>query len=146
MNKSLCLLLAMATLISPVFAGDPAHTITVYKSPTCGCCTGWVDYLRDNGFLVETHDVQDLSEIKTQLGLIDNRLMSCHTAAVDGYVVEGHVPVEDIQRLVDEKPEVVGIAAPGMPRLSPGMFSMEPKDYDVLSFDSDGNIELFSRY
>ena len=72
--------------------------------------------------------------------------MSCHTAIVGGYVVEGHVPANDIRRLLDDRPDVVGITAPGMPQLSPGMASRTPKNYDVLSFDKDGQIELFSRY
>jgi hypothetical protein len=73
-------------------------------------------------------------------------LKSCHTAVVDGYVVEGHVPVSDIQRLITEKPDIIGISAPGMPQMSPGMASIVPKDYDVLSFDKEGKIELFSSY
>ncbi len=128
------------------YAAGTASNVVVYKSPTCSCCTGWVEYLRDNGFKVETHDVGSLAEIKAGLGLTDNRLKSCHTAVVDGYVVEGHVPADDIKRLVTEKPDIIGISAPGMPQMSPGMGSIEPKDYDVLSFDNEGNIELFSSY
>ena len=128
------------------YAGGTTSNVVVYKSPTCGCCIGWVDYLQNNGFKVETHDVESLAEIKADLGLTDNRLRSCHTAVIDGYVVEGHVPVEDINRLVTEKPDIVGISAPGMPQMSPGMGSIKPKGYDVLSFDKEGNIELFSSY
>jgi hypothetical protein len=72
--------------------------------------------------------------------------MSCHTAIVDGYIVEGHVPADDIWRLLSERPAVTGISAPGMPQLSPGMNSIEPQGYDVLSFDRQGQVELFSRY
>jgi hypothetical protein len=133
-------------LTSGAQAEQSAKTITVYKSPTCGCCTGWIDYLRDNGFQVETHDTDALNDIKQQYGLTDQRLMSCHTAVIDGYVVEGHVPVDDIRRLLDEKPDILGITAPGMPPLAPGMGSLEPKDYNVLIFDKEGNIGLFSRY
>ncbi|MDJ0956882.1 MAG: DUF411 domain-containing protein [Arenicellales bacterium] len=120
--------------------------IVVYKSPTCGCCTGWVEYLEKNGFTVQTHNTDRLNEIKARLGLTDRRLMSCHTAVVDGYVIEGHVPVDDIKRLLSERPKIKGITAPGMPQLSPGMNSEIPKDYDVLSFDAQGNIEVFSSY
>jgi hypothetical protein len=120
--------------------------VVVYKSATCGCCSGWVDYLRDNGFAVQSHDVDDLTSIKAQHGLNDPRLMSCHTAVVDGYLVEGHVPVDDIRRLLKERPDVVGITAPGMPQLSPGMFSLEPQGYDVLSFDDAGETAVYSRY
>jgi len=133
-------------LAAGAVAAEPANTITVYKTPTCGCCTGWVDYLRDNGFQVEAHDMQSLEQTRARLGLTDPRLMSCHTAVIDGYVVEGHVPANDIRRLLSERPDVVGITAPGMPQMSPGMFSIEPKDYDVLSFDDEGNVGLFSRY
>jgi len=128
------------------YAGENASKVVVYKSPTCGCCSGWVNYLQDNGFQVESHDVDSLTEIKINLGLTDERLRSCHTAVIDGYVVEGHVPVDDINRLVSEKPDIIGISAPGMPQMSPGMASIEPKDYDVLSFDKEGNIEVFSSY
>ncbi len=125
---------------------DTAKKIMVYKSPTCGCCQGWVDYLRDNGFVVETYDTNDLNSIKQENGLTDPRLASCHTALVDGYVVEGHVPVKDIKRLISERPSVVGITAPGMPQMSPGMHSIEPKDYNVYTFDTDGQITIYSRY
>ena len=127
-------------------AAEPVESITVYKSPTCSCCTGWVDYLRDNGFDVQTQNTDKLTAIKAELGLTDGRLMSCHTAVVDGYVVEGHVPVEDIRRLLSDRPDVVGITAPGMPQMSPGMRSLEPKGYDVLSFDSQGKTQVFSSY
>lgn len=123
-----------------------AETVTVYKTPTCGCCSAWVDYLRDEGFEVEAHNLTDLTDVRAQHGLTDRRLMSCHTAVVGGYVVEGHVPVDDIRRLLNERPDVVGITAPGMPQLSPGMASRIPQDYDVLSFDKRGRIERFSRY
>lgn len=121
------------------------QTITVYKSPTCGCCTGWVDYLRDEGFSVETIDLQDLDPIKEKYG-VNRQLQSCHTALVDGYVVEGHVPVDDIRRMLNEKPDIRGLTAPGMPPMSPGMASLVPKNYDVLSFDNKGGVEVYSHY
>jgi hypothetical protein len=120
--------------------------VMVYKSATCGCCSAWVDYLRDNGFQVEAQDVENLNAVKERLGLTDPRLASCHTAIVDGYVVEGHVPAADIRRLLAERPAIVGLTAPGMPQLAPGMMSVEPKGYDVLSFDERGQGEVFSRY
>jgi hypothetical protein len=121
-------------------------TVTVYKTPTCGCCQAWVDYLKSNGFNVEAHNLDNLSAVKARHGLTEPALMSCHTAIIDGYVVEGHVPVNDIRRLLSERPDVIGISAPGMPQMSPGMGSIEPRDYDVLSFDRQGRIDLFSRY
>ena len=120
--------------------------VEVWKTPTCGCCQGWVDYLEDEGFEVVAHDVDDVDPIRTELGLTDARLKSCHTATVGGYVVEGHVPVSDIERLLAERPDVVGISAPGMPMMSPGMGSTEPKDYDVVSFAEDGDVAVFSSH
>ncbi len=137
----LALYLAMAA-----YAAGPVDTVTVYKSPTCSCCNGWVEYMRENGFAVQTVDRENLVDIKKELGLTDGRLMSCHTAVVDGYVIEGHVPADDVRRLLSERPDVVGITAPGMPQLSPGMHSVKPENYDVLTFDSEGRIETFSSY
>lgn len=139
LNYLLVLPLALTTVIAS------AQTVTVYKSPTCGCCTGWVDYLRNEGFAVETIDLQNLDPIKEKYG-VSRQLQSCHTALVDGYVVEGHVPVDDIRRMLKEKPEITGLTAPGMPAMSPGMASLEPKNYDVLSFDEAGGVEVYSRY
>lgn len=135
--------LAFLLFFNPVNA--TAQTVTVYKSPTCGCCNGWIDYLRDEGFSVEAIDLQNLDSIKQQHG-VTPELQSCHTALVDGYVVEGHVPVNDIRRLLKEKPDIKGLTAPGMPAMSPGMASLVPKNYDVLSFDDDGEIKIYSRY
>lgn len=143
MILALCVMAAADAETGQKGSGQP---ITVYKSATCGCCQGWVDYLKTQGFRVESHDVENLDEIKAQNGLTDGRLKSCHTAIVDGYVVEGHVPADDIRRLLAQRPDIVGITAPGMPSMSPGMNSLEPKGYDVLSFDARGKIEVFSRY
>ena len=121
-------------------------TVEVWKSPTCGCCTGWVEYLEDEGYEVVAHDTDDMDGIKTQLGLVDPRLKSCHTATIDGYVVEGHVPVSDIERLLAERPDVIGISAPGMPMMSPGMGSTDPAGYDVISFDERERTVLFARH
>lgn len=129
-------------------AADTSHaalpTITVYKTPTCGCCTDWVDHLRENGFSVVAHDLDDLSPIKAELG-IRRELASCHTAVVDGYVVEGHVPADLIARLLTERPAVTGIAVPGMPIGSPGMEGPYSQRYDVLTFDRDGRTTVFAR-
>lgn len=141
----LCLVVVALCLVAST-AGAEQPTIRVYKTPTCGCCQGWADYLSRKGFQVITEDHQDLTAIRERLGITDPRLLSCHTAEVDGYVVEGHVPADDIHRLLTEKPEVVGITAPGMPAQSPGMQSEEPEGYDVLSFDAAGNTQVFSSY
>ena len=118
---------------------------TVYKSPTCGCCSKWVAYLEERDFKVKVVDQNDLTAVKGQLG-VSPALRSCHTAVVDGYAIEGHVPVDDILRLLKERPAVAGLAAAGMPRHSPGMMSIEPKGYDVLSFTRAGDTTTFSAY
>ena len=120
--------------------------VTVYKSPTCGCCTKWVDHLQQNGFEVQVQDRADMQAVKEELG-IPQRLSSCHTAAVDGYVVEGHVPADDIRRLLHERPQAAGLAVPGMPVGSPGMEQGTRRDpYDVLLFTEDGGVGVYARY
>lgn len=123
--------------------------ITVYKSATCTCCNKWVTYLEDEGFTVTTHDKSDneMASIKTSLG-VKTPLASCHTATVGDYVIEGHVPAADILQLLTEKPETVGLTAPGMPKHSPGMQPAGEKTsgYDVLLFDKAGNTQIFHSY
>lgn len=119
--------------------------ITVYKSPSCGCCAGWSEYLRQNGFRVSVVDQYDLSGVRARHG-IRPELQSCHTAVIDGYVIEGHVPADDIWRLLSERPDATGLTAPGMPMMSPGMQSIEPKGYDVLLFGPDAKTSVYSRY
>ncbi|MCC5811732.1 MAG: DUF411 domain-containing protein [Ectothiorhodospiraceae bacterium] len=123
--------------------------IKVYKTPWCGCCTAWVDYLEEQGFTTDVLDVdqEQLNSIKMAAGMSQS-LASCHTAFVNGYVVEGHVPAEDIRRLLDEAPsDVVGIAVPGMPIGSPGMEQGDRKDpYDVVAFDAEGNTRVYSQH
>lgn len=120
--------------------------MTVYKSPTCGCCQKWVEYMKERGYAIQTHNVQAMNEVKAALGLTDPQLHSCHTAVVGDYVIEGHVPEADIARLLRERPNIHGLTAPGMPMLSPGMNSIEPKDYDVLQIDKAGNTSVYRRY
>ncbi len=122
-----------------------ALEVTVYKSPTCGCCSKWIAHLEANGFKVDAHDVADLTQVKLEHG-IRRELTACHTAVVDGYVIEGHVPAEDIQRLLQERPDVVGLTVPGMPMGSPGMEGPTSKPYDVLTFDRNGNITVFAKH
>lgn len=100
-----------------------ATAVTVYKSPSCGCCGKYVDYLKENGFSVKTIEQDDMDSIKKRYGV--SRVASCHTALVNGYVVEGHVPVSAIRKLLKEKPAIAGISAPGMPMNSPGMGEMK---------------------
>ena len=122
-----------------------ALEVTVYKSPTCGCCSRWIAHLEANGFKVNAHDLADLTQVKLEHG-IRRELTACHTALVDGYVIEGHVPAEDIQRLLQERPDVVGLAVPGMPTGSPGMEGPTSEPYSVLTFDRDGNITVFAKH
>ena len=120
-------------------------TVTVYKSPTCGCCSKWADHLRENGFTVETVDVQDLSAVKRRYG-IPPALQSCHTAVVEGYVVEGHVPAADVRRLLAERPDAAGLTVPGMPIGSPGMEQGDTAEpYDVLLVH-DGETAVFASH
>lgn len=108
--------------------------VTVYKSPACGCCGEWVAHMRAAGFRLEVHDVPDVSPVKRQHGVPD-RLASCHTALVDGYALEGHVPAADVQRLLRERPKAVGLAVPGMVPGSPGMAGI-PQRYETVAFDA----------
>lgn len=141
------ILLALTIGAISTFSESPSNTttITVYKTPTCGCCAKWVEHLREQGFQVTTHDKSDLTQIKTQYG-VPRALASCHTAIVDGYVVEGHVPVDVVQRLLTERPKVHGITVPGMPMGSPGMEGDYTEPYDVLTFDSQGNTKIYTSH
>ena len=126
-------------------AGGP--TVTVYKSSTCGCCTKWMQHLERAGFTVVGHDVDDLAAIKRQQR-VPPTLESCHTAIVDAYVVEGHVPADVIQRLLRERPKgVAGIAVPGMPAGSPGMEypDARPQPYNVMAFRTEGGWSVYER-
>ena len=121
-------------------------SMVVYKSPTCGCCKDWVTYVEKAGFSVESIETDDVNSVKAEHGLTNPALKSCHTAIVDGYVIEGHVPLSDIERLLAERPDIVGLTAPGMPMMSPGMGSETPKDYDVLAFNKKGESRVYSSY
>ena len=116
--------------------------ITVYKTPTCGCCTAWVEHLEQKGFAVKAKDIPDLSALKRHYGVTSD-LASCHTGFVGGYVIEGHVPADVIAKLLEEKPSIKGIAVPGMPMGSPGMEGPRKDPYDVIAFDSTGNKSVY---
>lgn len=116
--------------------------VVVYKTPTCGCCSKWVGHMEKAGFEVETRDLDNLAAIKNQYG-VQRNFSSCHTAVVDGYIVEGHVPSAFVTKLLEERPDVKGITVPGMPIGSPGMEGPNPRPYDVLSFDAAGNTAVF---
>jgi hypothetical protein len=137
---------ALAPTPRPLAARPPDRLtdITVYRSASCGCCKKWEDHLRANGFTTKDVVQDDLSEIKAESG-VPAKLVSCHTALVGGYVIEGHVPAADIQRLLREKPKLIGLSAPGMPGGAPGMdTSHDP--YEVLSFDAKGNTTVWAKH
>jgi hypothetical protein len=120
--------------------------ITVYKSPTCGCCADWITHLRDNGLTVKVEERVNVGPVKRQVG-VPKKLASCHTATVGGYVVEGHVPAEQIERLLRRKPSLRGVSVPGMPVGSPGMERgdyVEP--YAVVGFTASGDTTVVARY
>ncbi len=123
-----------------------AGVVTVYKNPSCGCCGAWVDHMRAAGFELEVHDLTDLQAIKAEHGISAN-LGSCHTALVGGYVVEGHVPAELVQKMLDEKPNIAGLSVPGMVVGSPGMEvpGQPAQPYDVMAFDASGRTAAYAK-
>lgn len=124
----------------------PVASLTVYKDPNCGCCKEWIEHLRKHAFKVVAKDTSDVSGIKRS-GRVPTQLMSCHTAFVNGYVIEGHVPADDIKRLLKEKPKVAGLAVGGMPAGSPGMEQGNARDkYDVIAFNRDGSTRVFAKH
>ena len=125
-----------------------SNVAVVYKTPTCGCCSLWVEHLKKNGFQVEVNDVSaaQVRSVSQSAGLSEDNT-SCHTAKIGGYIVEGHVPAADIQRMLKEKPAIAGIAAPGMPMGSPGMEQGgRTEAYDVLAFTKDGKSSVFAKH
>jgi hypothetical protein len=124
-------------------SAQPAKAaITVWKSPTCGCCGGWVDYMRGKGYRVSVNLVADPDPIKAKLG-VPETLYSCHTAKIGDYLVEGHVPEAAVAKLLAEQPNIKGIALPGMPAGSPGMDGV-PGIYRVVGFEANGRIHRFA--
>ena len=119
--------------------------MTVYKVVTCGCCAKWVEHLRTAGFNVTVKEVGDTTDISRRSG-VPEPLHSCHTGIVEGYAIEGHVPVSDIQRLLKDRPNAKGLAVPGMPLGSPGMEGSRKDAYEVLLFDHDGKTSVYKKY
>jgi hypothetical protein len=127
-------------------AAPPAKDATVYKSPTCGCCKAWVEHMKKAGFRVTAHDVDDVEPYKKKYG-VPAGLGSCHTAVVSGgYIVEGHVPADLVDKLITEKPkDIVGLAVPGMPQGSPGMETGKVEKYEIMAFDKAGKTKVYAR-
>lgn len=146
------LIVGALTIGLPRWAGaqfiESAPQVEVWKSPTCGCCKDWIAYMQANGFRVKTHDTGNTAA-RARLKIAE-RYGSCHTAVVDGYAIEGHVPASEIRRLLKERPAAIGLAVPGMPIGSPGMDGPEyrgRKDaYDVLLLRADGSASVYRRY
>lgn len=135
-----------ASLALPAFAAERLPRVDVFKSPTCGCCGAWVEHLKAAGFPLKTMEVSDTAEARKRFGLPE-KFGSCHTAVVDGYVVEGHVPAAEVKRLLAAKPVAIGLAVPGMPVGSPGMEYPGRNDpYDVLLIDRRGRETVFAHY
>ena len=144
-----CVIIAIGGTWWTFTKNDPANTaageVIVYKSPSCGCCAKWVDHMRDAGFEVKVNNTSDIYPIKQEFGL-PKGIGSCHTAIVDGYVIEGHVPANDVKKLLAEKPNARGLSVPGMPIGSPGMEQGSYKErYEVIIFGPEGS-KVFARH
>src|SRR6266851_581118 len=144
----------IAVLLAIVAAGQAAFgqtkaaskpDVAVYKSPTCGCCGKWVEYMETKGFTTRVTSLPNVAPVKIQ-NKVPARLQSCHTSLVGGYVIEGHVPAEDIRRLLRERPAILGLAAPGMPAGSPGMDVPNSPPYEVLAFGKDGRTTVYATH
>ena len=144
-NKSVAQTIVAIALIFSSSLRAAGPEITVYKTPTCGCCAKWVEILKDNGFVVTVHEVANTAEYRQKYGVPEN-LRSCHTAIVGGYAIEGHVPVREIQRLLKTAPDAKGLSVPGMPSGSPGMEGARNDPYTVLIFDAKGASSAYQKY
>ncbi len=146
MSKQILFACILLLFSQNVWAAEEKTKITVYKSPYCGCCSNWMANLEKNGFHVKGKTIEDMRRYK-DLKRIPEHLRSCHTARVGGYVIEGHVPTSDIRRLLKERPEIRGLALPGMPVGSPGMEQGSKKEaFNVIGIRKDGSTFVFSRH
>lgn len=144
-TAGLTLALTTAAFRTPSSENEKKPTITVYKDPSCGCCKSWIEHLIKHGYRVDTRDTPNMTEIKRTLG-VPEAMTSCHTAIVNGYLVEGHVPAADIDQLLAKKPRIAGLAVPGMPMGSPGMEGPRSQAYKVLAFDKTGKTSVFASH
>jgi hypothetical protein len=139
---SVLVVAASLTLRARPVEADP-QVVHVYKSATCGCCQKWVDHVRSRGYTVTVENLTDVAPVKRNLG-VPSGVQSCHTAVVASYFIEGHVPAEDIARLLAEHPNIAGLAVPGMPIGSPGMEGPDARPYSVLAVHKDGKVDVFA--
>lgn len=138
--------ISYASTISQPTLKAQTPNITVYRSPECTCCGGWIKHLKTEGFSVQDFPTSDIEAVKQKLQVPDD-LTSCHTAMIDGYVIEGHVPANDIKRLLEKKSNISGLSVPNMPVGTPGMEMGNRKDpFSVLSFDNKNKIAVFNQY
>lgn len=140
--------LAVAALAGSVAAAQrpQPQIVEVYKDPSCGCCANWVKHLEANGFKTKVTETADMDAVKIKLN-VPRRVQSCHTATIDGFVLEGHVPAADLKRLLKDRPAVIGLAVPGMPVGSPGMeVGNTVHPYEVLAFDKRGEMKVYASY
>jgi hypothetical protein len=149
MNRRNLLSFAVAATAAsslPAVAKASLPQVEVYKNPDCGCCGGWVDHLKASGFPVKVHETPDTGPVRKRYGMPDE-FGSCHTGVVAGYALEGHVPAEDVKRLLTRKPAAAGLSVPGMPVGSPGMEAGSRKDaFQVLLIDKAGRSSVFAKY
>lgn len=138
------LLLVAAFTSAPALA-QATPPVEVFKSPSCGCCGKWIDHMRQAGFKVDVQETNDVPAARKKLGMPD-RLGSCHTARIGNYVVEGHVPAADAQRLLKEKPKALGVAVPSMPPGAPGMDVPNSSPYETLLVQADGSTRVFAKH
>jgi len=139
---SVAAILGVLVLLAP--QQSAAADVVVYKSPTCGCCGKWVKHMQDAGFSVDVENRRDLALIKRELG-VPTSMQSCHTAKVGDYIVEGHVPADLVMRMLEEKPDIKGLAVPGMPMGSPGMEGPRQDPYNVMAIGHDGRVRVYAR-
>ena len=134
-----------ASAAMPMRTGAARPPVTVYKDPSCGCCKKWVEHMSQSGFVVTAHDDSDMDALKDHYG-VPSGVRSCHTALVGSYVIEGHVPASDVDRMLKEQPKVAGLAVPGMVVGSPGMEGGMSKPYTVLAFQKTGSTTSFASH
>jgi hypothetical protein len=147
-SRTLALLVASAVGLASLasWAEPPASpVIAIFRSSACGCCSKWAEHLQENGFTVEEIETHDLVSVKRRYG-VPPQFSTCHTGVVGGYVIEGHVPAPDIQRLLRERPPAAGLVVPGMPMGSPGMEGEVSQAYDVLLFDAAGRTKVYAHH
>jgi hypothetical protein len=139
-------LAGVATAVLPrLLVAQSQPSLLVYKDPSCGCCTKWVDHMQENGFAVSVQHTTNMGQIKARYHVAD-QLQSCHTAVAGGYVIEGHIPADDVKRLLKDKPKVTGLTIPGMPASAPGMDMTPYQPFTVLAFDESGKTSVFAKH